>query len=158
MTFVITGGTIDSYYNTDICTAVPYDNTIIPKYLTEAVAMDTSNVKFHQVCMKDSRDITDEIRDQVIAFIENSEDTEFVITHGTYTLFETARYLETNLKRKDVKITVTGALIPLMGFAPTDGGFNIAGAMVNSKLNQPGVYVFIKGVVSKPSNELHLHS
>ncbi len=158
MKFILTGGTIDSYYNPDLCTPVPYKESVIAGYLKKTVEMDISGIEFEQICMKDSRQIDENDRKAMLKAIEESKQTEFVITHGTFTLFETARYLEANLSRKDVKVTLTGALIPLLGFSPTDAGFNVAGAMINSQTNQAGVYVYIKGVICKPNEELQLHT
>ena len=157
MKIICTGGTIDSYYDVNDCTAICFENTVIPEYLEKTVRMDMKNVSVEQVCMKDSRAINDEDRAEVVRIIEESEDTEFVVTHGTYTLFQTARYLEEHLKRTDVTVTMTGSLIPLSGFAPTDAGFNLAGAMINSQYNKNGVYVYIKGQICKPGDELTLH-
>lgn len=158
MKIILTGGTIDSFYDTNSCTAVPFKNSVIKDYLCNTVAMDTHGIEFSQICMKDSRAITDDDRKEMCRQIESSDETKFVITHGTYTLFETARYIESHLKRKDVTVTVTGALIPLLGFAPTDAGFNIAAAMLNSQLNERGIYVFIKGKAYRASESVVLHA
>lgn len=158
MKFIITGGTIDSFYDTDSCTAVPYEKSVIEDYLRKTVCADLSDVTFEQVCMKDSRAVNDADRDEVCRIINESEDTEFVVTHGTYTLFETAQYIEKHLKRENVKVTVTGALIPLLGFAPTDAGFNLGASMANSRFNASGVWVFIKGRAVRASDALTLHT
>lgn len=158
MEFIYTGGTIDSYYDTDLCTPIPHEDTIIDQYLKSTVNMNIEDIKFTKICMKDSRQINDLDREEMVKAIENSEENKFVITHGTYTLFETALYIQRHLKRIDVTVTLTGSLIPLTGFSPTDAGFNIAGSMMNSELNENGVYVFIKGQVWTPGHEVFLHS
>ena len=48
--------------------------------------------------MKDSRTITDEDRSAMINVIQESTATKFIITHGTYTMPDTARYLKTHLR------------------------------------------------------------
>jgi len=156
--FIFTGGTIDSYYDTDKCTPVPHKQSVIKEFLDSTVMLDTKNISFNQVCMKDSRDIIDSDRDEIVKLIETSSETKFVIFHGTFTMFETARYIQKNLKRKNITVTVTGALIPLKGFTPTDAGFNIGAAMTNSLLNKEGVYVFINGNVYLHNQEVILHS
>ncbi len=158
MKFILLGGTIDSFYDTDSCTAVPYKHSVIEGYLRDTVCADLSQVSFDEVCMKDSRAVTDEDRKAICEIIEASNEKEFVVTHGTYTLFETAQFIERNLKKKDVKVTVTGALIPLLGFSPTDAGFNLGAAMMNSRFNEAGVWVFIKGRAVRASEAVTLHT
>lgn len=154
---ICTGGTIDSYYDVDVCGAVCLDSTILPEFLESHVAMDMENVVFDELCMKDSREINDDDRSKMVEIIENSSESAFIITHGTFTLAETARYIQKNLKRKDVKVTLTGSLIPLKGFAPTDAGFNLGASLVNSYINKNGVYVCIKGDIYDPNDEIDLH-
>lgn len=157
--FIITGGTIDSYYDTDTCTAVVYEKSVIPEYLEKIVVMDMSTISFSQICMKDSRQINDDDRKQMLKVIEESDESKFIITHGTFTMFETARYIDKNLKRTDVTVTIIGALIPLLGFAPTDAGVSLGGAISNSLYcPDKGVYVYIKGKRYKSDEEVILHT
>ncbi len=158
MKFILTGGTIDSYYDTDSCTALPFKESVVRNYLEKTVCACTEKSSFEQICMKDSRDINEMDRQNICRIIEESDESDFVVTHGTYTLFETARYVQSHINRKDVKVTVTGALIPLFGFAPTDAGFSLGASMMNSKLNAPGVYVCIKGQIYPASADVELHS
>lgn len=118
MFFILTGGTIDSYYDTDKCTAIPFNGSIIKNYLEKTVQRDCHKDKFVQICMKDSREIDQSDREKICDLINNSSKKKFVITHGTYTLFDTAKFLDENIKRSDVVVTLTGSLIPLSGFAP----------------------------------------
>lgn len=155
MFFILTGGTIDSYYDTDKCTAIPFSDSIIEDYLEKTVQRNCQNDKFVQICMKDSRDIDQNDREKICDLIDNSSEKNFVITHGTYTLFDTAVFIEKNIKRKDVVITLTGSLIPLSGFAPTDAPFNLAYAIANSELNHPGIYVSIKGKIYPAKESYH---
>ncbi len=158
MKFILLGGTIDSFYDTDSCTAVPYKHSVIEGYLRDTVGADLTGVSFNEICMKDSRAVTDEDRQAICEIIEASEEKEFVVTHGTYTLFETAKFIEEHLRRKDVTVTVTGALIPLLGFSPTDAGFNLGASMANSRFNNPGIWVFIKGRAVRASEAVTLHT
>lgn len=157
MFFILTGGTIDSYYDTDKCTAIPFNGSIIKNYLEKTVQRDCHKDKFVQICMKDSREIDQSDRDKICDLINNSSKKKFVITHGTYTLFDTAKFLNENIKRSDVVVTLTGSLIPLSGFAPTDAPYNLAYAIANSEFNHPGIYVSIKGKVYPAKEKIVLH-
>lgn len=94
--FIITGGTIDSYYDGTKDTAVPNKESIIPGFIRN-LKLPIEHI-FTTVCMKDSRAITDENRNAIIKTIEESEVEKFIITHGTYTMPDTARYLKTHLR------------------------------------------------------------
>ena len=158
MKFICTGGTIDSAYDVDICTAVPMDQTFIPTYLKKYIKHDLENVSFEQICMKDSRLITEEDLDKVIDIITNSKEDKFVVTIGTYKLFTAAQYVKQNLSRKDCVVSFTGAMYPLFNFAHTDAGYNIGAAITNSTLNKNGVYVIIAGKICDPSQKFALHT
>ena len=49
MFFILTGGTIDSYYDTDKCTAIPFNGSIIKNYLEKTVQRDCHKDKFVQI-------------------------------------------------------------------------------------------------------------
>ncbi len=157
--FILTGGTIDSYYDTDACTTVVYKNSVIPEYLEKTVLMDMDKISFSHLCMKDSREINEDDRKEILKIIEESSENKFIITHGTYTMFETARYIDKHLKRSDVTVTVIGALIPLLGFSPTDAGVSLGCAINNSfNCSNKGVYIYIKGRRYKSDEEVVLHT
>ena len=94
--FIITGGTIDSHYDGMKDTAVPNEESIVPAFIKNLKL--PIEYEFTTVCMKDSRAITDEDRAQMLATIETSSAKKFIITHGTYTMPDTARYLEDHVR------------------------------------------------------------
>ncbi|HCC06086.1 TPA: asparaginase [Candidatus Nomurabacteria bacterium] len=144
--FIITGGTIDSYYETTKDTVVPNKLSCIPDYIKSLkLHVKTS---FKVICMKDSRDISKKDRQIVVKEILNSKSKNFIITHGTYTMGETAKFIVLQLqKNNDKKILLTGSMIPLIGFSPTDAGFNLGFAMAAVGNLLPGVYVAMNGRV-----------
>ena len=77
MFFILTGGTIDSYYDTDKCTAIPFNGSIIKNYLEKTVQRDCHKDKFVQICMKDSREIDQSDRDKICDLINNSSNVNF---------------------------------------------------------------------------------
>lgn len=121
--FVITGGTIDSYYEGTKDTAVTSKESVIPRFV--GILHLTDKTKFTVVCMKDSRDLQDSDLRKIKLTIEKSPYDKIIVTHGTYTMPDTARYLQANLKKNKRTIILTGSMIPIVGFAPSDGPFNL---------------------------------
>lgn len=140
---VITGGTIDSYYDPVKITLAVSNESFIPKYFDklQSSLKPYAKIKFSEVFMKDSRDLTDEDRKNILEVIEKSEAKKIIITHGTYTIPETARFLKENLKRKDKVIILVGSMIPIDGFDFSDAPFNLGYAFAQVQTLAPGVYV-----------------
>jgi L-asparaginase len=69
--FILTGGTVDSRYAPDKCAVVPRQHSGIPEYLTEVVGLGKEEIRFTEVCMKDSRGLTDKEVDKIKTTIEN---------------------------------------------------------------------------------------
>lgn len=147
--FIITGGTIDSYYDGMKDTAVPREKSVIPEFIN-SMKLYGGGFEFTQICMKDSRSLTREDIDNVLQAVEGSPHTKIIITHGTYTMPDTARFLKANLKRQDQTIILTGSMIPLQGFAPSDGPFSLGYAIAQLEYLQPGIYVTMNGKVFSP--------
>ena len=146
--FIITGGTIDSHYDGMKDTAVPNEESIIPAFIKN-LKLPIQH-EFTTVCMKDSRAITDEDRAQMLATIETSSAKKFIITHGTYTMPDTARYLEDHV-RGGKTVILTGAFVPLTDTIRSDGGFNMGFSLAQLQHVDPGVYVCMNGQVLKAS-------
>ena len=154
--FILTGGTIDSYYDASKDTAVPNKESIIPSFI-ESLRFDHA-CKFTTVCMKDSRDIKPTDLKKILETIEKSPNKKIIITHGTYTVPDTARYLKANLKRKDQTIILTASAIPIQGFSPSDGPFNLGYAVAKIEDLKPGIYVAINGKVFSPEEIMKVMS
>ena len=142
--FILTGGTIDSRYDGYFDTVVPRDHSILPAYV-DGLKLDAS-VVFTEVCMKDSRTMSDEFRSQVVEVIANAPESRFVVTHGLYTMGDTAAYLKSHLAKSEKSIALVGSLVPIDGFALSDGGFNLGYAFAQICTLAPGVYVCANGV------------
>lgn len=146
--FIMTGGTIDSFYDGTRDTAVPREHSIIPEYINSLGLYE--KVKFTEICMKDSRNLSEKDRKIIFKTIKSSPYQKIIITHGTYTMPDTARFLEVNLKRQGQTIILTGSMIPLQGFAPSDGGFALGYAVAQADTLPPGIYVCMNGRVFDP--------
>src|SRR3989338_9613503 len=143
--FIITGGTIDSFYESTKDTVIPNETSVIPRFLGSLKLYDKP--EFTVVCMKDSRDLVKTDLQNVMDVVENSPHKKVIITHGTYTMPDTARFLKANLKRKDQTIVITGSMIPLLGFSPSDGPFAIGYAVAKVQNLENGIYVCMNGRV-----------
>lgn len=149
---VITGGTIDSIWNGSRDTVAVSEHSILPEYFQEL----SRNLKFYEelafteVCMKDSRAITKEDRNNILKTIEESPADKIIITHGTYTMPDTARFLKDNLQRKGQVVVLTGSMVPIKGFDFSDGPFNFGYAVAQVQKLEPGIYVCMNARVFSP--------
>jgi len=145
---IITGGTIDSYYEGIKDTVVPNEKSVLPRYFQSMKLYE--DVSFSEICMKDSRDLSKENVNLIANTIDKSNNKKFIVTHGTYTMPDTARYLQANLERKDVTVILTGSMIPLVGFSPSDAGFNLGYAIAKLDELKLGIYVAMNGKIFTP--------
>lgn len=146
--FVITGGTIDSYYEGTKDTVIPSENSVIPETI-KSFKLDIPT-SFVQICMKDSRSLNEKDRNDILEATENASQKKIIITHGTYTMPDTARFLKANLKRNDQTIILTGSLMPIKGFSPSDGTFNLGFALAKIEEIKAGIYVSMNGHLFVP--------
>lgn len=89
---ILTGGTIDSIWNAQKDTATPSEHSSLPEYFKQLKLY--KEIIFTEVCMKDSREITAEDVKLIYTAVENSSSNKIIITHGTYTMPDTARYIK----------------------------------------------------------------
>jgi len=141
---IMTGGTIDSRWDGQTDSVVPNEHSVIPEYI-ESLKLYQS-FDFTEVCMKDSRSLVPKDLEDVLKIIETSPDTKFVITHGTYTMPDTARYISANIKNKQKVVVLTGSMIPLKGFDASDAQFALGYAVAQAEKLKPGVYLYMNGV------------
>jgi L-asparaginase len=154
--FILTGGTIDSYYDGTKDTAIPNERSIIPKYINSLKLYN--HIEFSEICMKDSREITSADRNKMLFEIESSKHKCIIVTHGTYTMPDSARFIEANIQRKDQTILFTAAMLPMMEFTMSDGPFNLGFSVAKVQDMPNGVYVSINGTLFKPKDVVKLIS
>lgn len=154
--FIITGGTIDSYYNGIQDTVVPNEHSVIPEFINSLKLCNETT--FTEICMKDSRALNQADREEMLKTLEKIPSKKVIITHGTYTMPDTARYIKANLKRNDQTIIITASMMPIRGFSPSDGTFNLGYALAQVQTLSPGVYVTINGTIFKPDEIIKIIS
>lgn len=106
--------------------------------------------------MKDSRQLDENDRREILKTIEEIPAQKIIVTHGTYTMPDTARYLKANLKRNDQTIIITGSLIPIKGFTLSDGTFNLGYALAQVQTLEPGIYVAMNGRIFNPEEVMKI--
>ncbi len=94
--------------------------------------------------LKDSLFFDDSDRGAIAAAVARAEELAIVVTHGTGTMGETARYLDSKTPGKTV--VLTGAMRPFSLFA-SDGEFNLGGAVVAAQILEAGVWGVMNGRV-----------
>ena len=147
--FIITGGTIDSRYDGIEDAIRPLQTSVIPQVI-EGLQL-YSESEYNVICMKDSRDINAEDRKKMVEVINESDATKFIITHGTYTIPDTARYLQQHVDHQNQKVIIlTGAVTPIEGFTMSDGLFNLGYVYARVFDLGPGIYASLNGRVYKP--------
>ena len=140
---VTTGGTIDKIYfddKSDYQIGEPQIGRILEEL---GVAFRYTVIP---ILRKDSLHITDADRALVRATIAAQPGRHVLVTHGTDTMVETARVLESI---PDKTIVLTGALNPAR-FRGSDAEFNIGCAVGAVQSLPPGVYIAMNGRIWNP--------
>ena len=75
---LLTGGTIDSHWEGKVDTTVVNEQSDLPKYFEQLILY--VDMEFKEICMKDSRELTEEDIDNLLAAIEQSQYTKIIIS------------------------------------------------------------------------------
>jgi len=140
-----TGGTIDKVYfdkKSNYEVGDPFVEELLHKMNVNISFMVKSLMRI------DSLDMTDIDREEILNYIMNSNANNFLITHGTDSIVETAIYLK---KISDKTIVLTGSLKPAI-FIDNDAIFNVGSALTSAQILKKGVYIVINGQVFNPDN------
>lgn len=132
---LITGGTID---NIDGEPAMGQKSTVVEYIKTKIKPYFEIGEQI--VCFKDSSRVTNEDREALLRAILSSPHTHFLVTHGTFTMAETAEYLlarETQLKGRT--IVFVGSFC--MGLLDSDCPFNLGFAIGSLRHLAEGIYI-----------------
>lgn len=135
-----TGGTIDKTYNEHEGSLLN-DKTMIEEILAKLRLPDLY-IKYVHVMNKDSLDMTEEDRKQILDAVNASKpfSDAILIIHGTDTLSETGEYLYKNLTRLNIPIIITGAMRPYES-RDSDATQNVTEALFAARITGPGIWV-----------------
>lgn len=137
----VTGGTFDKDY--DFINGKLYfkDSHLLQMFERGRCTLDL-DVK--TLMMMDSLDMTDADRGIIAHNCKRTKMNQIIITHGTDTMVETARYLA-NQKMESKTIVLMGAMIPYAFGSSSDGFFNLGSALAFAQVLPAGVYVAMNG-------------
>ena len=140
ITILATGGTIDKFYSVagTLDIGKPAAHDVLSRVLTD-IRFD-----IRALIGKDSLDMTDEDRAELVAALNAVEHDQVLITHGTDTMSESARYIAEHAELGSKGVVLTGAMQPAV-MAHSDAGFNLGAAISALNLLEPGVYISMSG-------------
>lgn len=145
---ITTGGTIDGVGCSGDgcnCKAKPSPTqTRVPQLLSEARVL--SGVEVTELFIKNSSKFTDEDRKQVLEACLQASETQIVVTHGTQTMCQTARFIAQEQSLKAKTVILTGAMKSTLEEG-SDGSFNLGFALAAARCLPVGVYVAMHGHV-----------
>ena len=135
----VTGGTFDKEYD-EITGNLFFKTTHIREMLE--LGRSKIGVNISTLMMKDSLDMSNNDRELILDHCLKAKEDKIIITHGTDTMVDTAKFIAA--VNMDKTIVLTGAMIPYK-FGSSDGLFNIGAAIgFVQSLNQ-GVYIAMNG-------------
>jgi len=137
------GGTIDKVYF-DKKSTYKVGASVVREILNEANI--TVDYEIESIIQKDSLDMTDDDRRQLLEKISADPHNRIVITHGTDTMISSAQRLK---KVKDKTIVFTGSMQPAR-FRNSDAVFNVGFAMGAVQTLAPGSYICMNGKIFNP--------
>lgn len=145
---IVAGGTLDKVHDvTTESLAFPADgSSMVPDILHKGRCYFPLT---QIILQKDSLDFTDKDREMVRLAVEGAKEDQIVITHGTGTMGETARYLADHISGKTV--VLTGAMRP-HSLSVSDASFNLGGAIIAAQSCPFGVYGVMNGRVFAASD------
>ncbi len=138
---LITGGTIDKDYN-----PLTGELTFAKSHLSNMLNQVRCKVRLilEELMLKDSLEMRSEDREEILKKCLHCSENRVIVTHGTDTMVETARFLGENVKGKTV--VLVGAMIPY-AFGASDALFNLGCAFSAVQTAHPGVYITMNGKI-----------
>jgi L-asparaginase len=135
----VTGGTFDKEYD-EINEILIFRETHVPQMLK--LGKCKIDIDVRTLMMIDSKNMKETDRKIILENCKNAEEKNIVITHGTSTVAETAKFLGKYIK--DKTIVLTGAMSPY-AFGSSDGLFNLGCAIAFAQTLPKGVYIAMNG-------------
>ncbi len=137
--FLVTGGTFDKEYD-ELTGQLFFKDTHVREMLR--LGRSDLDLEIRTLMMIDSTEMTDTDREMILKSCVESPHRRIVVSHGTDTMAETARYLGGRVR--DRVVVLTGAMVPYT-FGSSDGLFNLGSALAFVQALPDGVYVVMNG-------------
>ena len=140
LTILTTGGTIDKTYD-EFQGSLRNSHTVLDVIL-DGLRIPDLFIRHIEVMHKDSLDMTDEDREQIVKAVCDAAPTSdgIIILHGTDTLADTGEFLHERCAGLEIPVVLTGAMRPYE-FRDTDALQNVTEALLASRLLDRGIYV-----------------
>lgn len=135
----VTGGTFDKEYN-ELTGQLFFKDSHINEILK--LGRSRLDLSVRTLMLIDSLEMTDMDRNIILESCQRCDENKIVITHGTDTMTETAKYLAYKIPGKTV--VITGAMIPYK-FGSSDGLFNLGSALAFVQSLPAGIYIAMNG-------------
>lgn len=135
----VTGGTFDKEYN-ELTGQLFFKDSHINEILK--LGRSRLDLSVRTLMLIDSLEMTDTDRNIILESCQRCNENKIVITHGTDTMTETAKYLADKIPGKTV--VITGAMIPYK-FGSSDGLFNLGSALAFVQSLPAGIYIAMNG-------------
>ena len=153
---IMTGGTIDSGFNEQHDTARPYEHSMIPSYFKNSlgISFPEPELIFNEVCMKDSRDLSEEDIHSLFEKSKNLSHKRQIITIGTYALPDISNRIKYLMQKGEMKkntVILVGAMVP-EDVLFNDGWFNLGYSIGKIDSVKREVAVCMHGWASPPEN------
>lgn len=138
---IITGGTIDKRYN-ELNGELVFTQSGVEDMLNQGRAK--VDLSLETAMLKDSLDMNDDDRQNILEACLACDESQIVITHGTDTMVETSQVLAAGIK--DKTIVLLGAMVPYK-IKNSDALFNLGCAIAAVQTLENGVYITMNGKI-----------
>ena len=143
-----TGGTIDKIYPKSINGwGFEFGDAAAHRILSKKEL--SVDYRIISACKKDSTQLNENDRKNILNICQKSSEEQIIITHGTDTILDTAKFLSI-IENKT--IVLTGSFLP-HAFKNSDAEFNIGMAISAVQTLNSGIYVSLNGIIAS-HNEL----
>lgn len=111
------GGCVPEYKEIETLAGIFPDMIDLDKFLAKSLKI-YAEYQETTICHKDSREVSDTDRSQILHEITRSYEKgikKFIVTHGTYTMPETGKYIIEHAPAEileDVQVIITGSMFP----------------------------------------------
>ncbi len=143
----LTGGTIDGVDYDSLEKAPKNHQSLIPHFLKQAKV--TAQYEIEELMIKDSRFITSEDREIISKKCKECEQNQIIITHGTFTLSETAKFL--GMQNLGKTIVIVGSMV-MGNQKDSDALFNLGAAITAVQILPSGIYISMQGKIFRWDN------